>query len=508
MKVGNKIIGLAIGQKSILIAEVAARGEHHVVHRVAEFVFPEGLSMSTPDKTGAALRGFMRSNQFSTKDVIFGLPAKRMVTRRKDVPPTTADLAASTLRVQAEGEFSSELDNLIMDFAGTTSEKEPTTVLLIATNKVLVDECEALARAAGLKDHAITSTTVALGRATSRLPGGDGLVLSLGPNGAELVVQHGLDPAHLKHLNVLAETDSLPALAAEIRRTMAAIPQNGSPLKMALWNLTGVVNPENVLQQRLSMPVTTPAVSNLVTTEVGEVQKYAPAIALALSALETAALPVDFLHSRLAAPKEPSLSMEKKLGIAAGILLAGFVAFAYIDMNNQTDKLAELRNIQRENKNEVDDANAEIQRYDTAQAWLRLDKEKTTVGSPIRAALFDQMMLDLTNLFMQGTNSAGGNTIWATDVACKVSDPYTWEVKGKSVNQVYPDNVLRAMRNSARFSDSKLAIAMESKAASRTDQGPALYNFVLSFTYQGVGYKPPATSPAARGAAPKPSSDL
>ena len=121
MKVGNKILGLAVGPRSILVAEVAARGERHVVNRCAEFVFPEGLAMSAPDKMGAALRGFLRAQQFSTKDVIFGLPAKRMVTRRKEMPPATKAVAANTLRIQAEGEFSSELDNLVMDFAGTVS---------------------------------------------------------------------------------------------------------------------------------------------------------------------------------------------------------------------------------------------------------------------------------------------------------------------------------------------------------------------------------------------------
>jgi len=321
VKVGSKILGLAVGQRSILVAEVATRGERHVVSRCAEFVFPEGMAMSDADKTGAAFRGFLRANQFSTKDVVFGLPAKRLVTRRKDVPPTTPAAAAMTLRVQAEGEFSSELDDLVMDFAGTVSEKGPTTVLLVATNKVLLDECEAVARVAGLKVHAITSTTVALGRATSRLPGGDGMVLSLGPNGAELVIQQGLDPSHLRHLNVMAGADSLPALAAEIRRTMAAIPQNGTPMTLALWNIGGMANPESMLEQRLSMPVSTPAVSNLALTEGIDAQRFAPAVALALSALESAALPVDFLHSRLAPPKPPGLSMPKMMRFKASVEL-------------------------------------------------------------------------------------------------------------------------------------------------------------------------------------------
>lgn len=496
MKVGNKILGLAVGHRSIVIAEVATKGDHHVVNRCAEFVFSEGLTMSSPGRMGEELHNFLRTHQFSSKDAVFGLPAKRLVTRRKEVPPASMAMAANTLRVQAEGEFSSELDDLIMDFAGAPSEKVATTVLLMATNRALVGECEALARAAGLRIHGITSTTAALGRATSRLPGGDGMVLSLGPNGAELVFQHGLDPAHLRHLNVTTGADSIPALAAEIRRTIAAIPQNGTPMTLALWNAGAAQNAENVLEQRLSIPVTAPEVSKLALTNLAEAQKFAPAVALALAGLEPKGLAVDFLHSRLAPPKAPGLSMEKKLGIAGGILLAGLVAFAYIDLNNEQTRLAEVKKVKKAHQARVDIANAEILRYKTAEAWLRLDKDASTVSSPVRAALFVAMMRDLTQLFPQQPN-----TIWATDVACKVSDPYKWEVKGKASSTAYADSVHSAMLRSSLFSDSQLNINVETAAPGQRGSGQTLWNFVLTFTYQGVGYKAPV-APAVK-AAPK-----
>ena len=168
-----------MGRRAFTWRKCRPSGDSYAVSICAEFVFPEGLSLSTPDKLGHEMQKFLKANRFSTKEVVIGLPAKRLVTRRKEIPAASPALAASTLRLQAEGEFSSELDNLIMDFAGASSTAEPTTVLLIATNKVLVDECKAMAEAAGLRVDAITSTTAALGRATSRLPGGDGLVLNM-----------------------------------------------------------------------------------------------------------------------------------------------------------------------------------------------------------------------------------------------------------------------------------------------------------------------------------------
>ncbi|HEY4328152.1 MAG TPA: pilus assembly protein PilM, partial [Phycisphaerae bacterium] len=368
MKVGNKILGMAVGQKSIHIAEVSSKGSSYAVSVCAEFVFPEGLSLSTPDKLGHELQKFLKAKQFSTKEVVMGLPAKRLVTRRKEIPAANAATAATVLRVQAEGEFSSELDNLIMDFAGTPSIAEPSTVLLIATNKVLVDECRTMAEAAGLRVAAITSTTAALGRATSRLPGGDGLVLNMGPTGAELVIQHGLLPAHLRHLNMAGGGESVSMLANEIRRTVAAIPRNGTPMTLALWNSSEAENPQSVLEQRLAMPVTMPNVTNLVSTGSQDTRGYAPAVALALSAMESG-LAVDFLHSRLAPPKAAGMSLQKRLAILGGIVVVSIVGYGYYDLSN---KQADLDNVQAsitKQSKPVAIADQQIQRFDAARSW-------------------------------------------------------------------------------------------------------------------------------------------
>ena len=77
-------------------------------------------------------------------------------------------------------------------------------------------------------------------------------------------------------------------------------------------------------------------------TETPNTEGFAPAIALALAALEPAGLPVDFLHSRMAPPKVPAMSNAKKLGIAGGVLLAGRAAFAYMDWNGKATRLADL----------------------------------------------------------------------------------------------------------------------------------------------------------------------
>ncbi|HVT82559.1 MAG TPA: pilus assembly protein PilM [Phycisphaerae bacterium] len=490
MSVGSKVLGLAVGQKSILVAEVQHKGDRHLVSKYGEFVFPEGISLSQPEKLGQAFRDFLRGKGFSTRDAVIGLPAKRLVTRRKEIPAASPAIAASTLRLQAEGEFSSELDNLIMDFAGTPSATEPTSVLLIATKKVVVDECELMAQTAGLKVHAVTSTTVALGRATSRLPGGDGLVLDLGSSGAELVIQHGTDPAHIRHLNVAPTGDALGLLAGEIRRTMASIPRNGTPQTLAVWNTGSSENPESILEQRLSIPVTSPGLDKLVSTDGSDARAYVPAIAVALMAMESSGPAIDFLHSRLAPPKEPAMSPQKKLAYAGALLLTVLVALGYKDLS---DKDAELKSLQAQNalKKNVDavtNAKAEIRRYEDAVNWM--PKGPTYIA----------VMTDLTDLFMRVNPNTSRGSVWVKEL--NYTGNNTWELKGECTDQSLAQQLRIKMLDNANYADGlpkrfdKPGLPNVAVIPPARGETTSTVTFTLTFTYV------PATT--ATAAATKP----
>jgi hypothetical protein len=463
VKPGNKIIGLAIGQRSFLLAEVAPRAGRNTVQHFAEFIFPEGLTLSTPEPLGAALGQFLKSRRFSTRDVVFGLPAKRLITRSKEIPPATPGVAASTLRLQAEGEFSSELDNLVMDFAGTPSTVEATKVLLIATNRESIEQCETIARAAGLRVVGVTSTTTALGRATSRLPGGDGWVLNLGEAGAEVVVQHGQDPAHLRHLNVAdsASPESVGALAGEIRRMMASIPRNGTPMTLAMWKSpsNGQGLPGNLLEQRLSIPVTTPELRTIVATDNPEAEAYAPAVALALSALEPAGLPVDFLHSRLAPPPPPKISRRKLAAYLITILAVLLFAGAFLQISARSRDLETLTEANRKNVDLVKTITAEQKRLEDAKKWMP------------KGPHFVNVLRDVTILFPRRSN-----TIWV-DRLNNLRDATGWEVDGKTTNERFARELLNAMLDrSDKFSGAKLTSMTK-------DPTGDLYSFRLQFTY-------------------------
>ncbi len=430
----GKILGMALSQKSILIAEIGTKADAPAVQHLAEFVYPEGLSLEQPVELGQAFKQFLRGQKFSTREAIIGLPAKRLVTRRKDVPPAEPAIAASMLRLQAEGEFSSEPDALVMDFAGTTSTTATSSVLLIAATRASIDQCAAMSKAAGLKLLGVTVTAAALGRATSRVPGGDGVVVSLAQGGAELVVQHGEAATQVRHLNVGDATaaESLGLLVGEIRRTVAALPRNGSPLTLAVWNSTeGTQSAGSVLEQRLSMPVTMPDLRSIVTTDETGMNRFAPAVAVALAGLDAAALPVDFLHSRLAPPRETSSKRKLVWGIAiaATVLLAALIVLLSYDSAK-----AQLAR----DKAKLDSMSGAVEEAKTAQARLEFAR-KWAPGTPLAVAC----LRDLTKLFPEE------NSIWITGFSLHPNR--TGELLGKASNSRQVLNLLDQMNATPVF---------------------------------------------------------
>ncbi len=399
------------------------------------------------------------------------------VTRRKEVPPAEAVVAASMLRLQAETEFSSEPDGLMMDFAGETSPAATTSVLLVAATRASVDQCVTMAKVAGIKLHGVTVSAAALGRATSRVPGGDGVVVSLAPGGAELVVQHGDAPTQLRHLNVGDATaaESMGLLVGEIRRTVAALPRNGSPLTLAVWNSTETedvaTSPGNILEQRLNMPVTTPDLRSIVTTGETGMNRYAPAVAIALAALDADRLPIDFLHSRLAPPRERSNKRQLVWGIIIAALLLLTVGYFVLDYNNATAKLAGDKARLDAMKDELDIAKAARNRLDIAR--------KSAPGVPIDVAC----MRDLTNLF------PNENSIWVTGLYLHPN--HTGELLGKAGSSQQVLHLLDLMNETKMFGGSPgTATAPATPGAKWTDardeannRNGNIVSFTISFVY-------------------------
>lgn len=453
----SKVLGLAIGPTSMHLAEVAIHGEKYAIERVAEFVYPAGISPENPAGLGQALRQFLRTNNFTTRDTVIGLPAKWLVTRRKEVPPASPEMAAGTLRLQAEGEF----DDLVMDFCGQTSRSQATAVLLIATGQKHIDGCVSMAAAAGLRLRAISATAAALGRVTQRLTGESGLVLSLSGGGAELIVNLDQAPEQLRHVPVNDPgVENMGMLVGEIRRTLASLSRNGTPLTLALWDDAPDSATGKLLADRLGMPVTSPSFKTMAPSARGATDGYGPPVALALSALDPAGLPVDFLHSRLAPPKVRTNKRPILIGIAAGAALVLAVVGGVVDLNLKQAQFDKLHADSAAQAKEVATAQTAANRLAEARRW--------TTRKPRYVAC----LRDLTALFPEE------GTIWATNMSLGANDKGTLTGKAGGEPQV------RALKDRMLASKQFTEVTPDIHEGSRSAAGVPETTFTINFTYR------------------------
>lgn len=442
----SKLLGIAMGPQSLSVAELAAHGTDIKVVRAAEFVYPEGISPETPATLGQALATFLRQEGFGARIAIMGLSAKWLVTRRRTVPPAPPRIAAASLRLYAEGEFSSELADLAIDFAGLTSAAATTSVLVVATGKSHIDNCQTAARAAGLRLRAVTATGGAMALVSSLDAADNGLVLCLGRDEAELVVRQNGMPTQIRRVALLDSDRTDPSsLIGELRRTLAGLSAEEKPASLGLW---GDAEPcailKGAVEDRLHMKVETPALKG-VSLENASDGRFASAIAVGLVGMQGAPGAVDFLDSRLVAPPERTNRPSVIWGsIAAGVIVVGIGA-AWFHLQQQKNELADMKTWMDANKTAIEQAEKAANRLAIAQSWFG--------GKP----RFLACMGDLTALFPDE------GSIWATTVTLRqdvsnqeaASKTVSGSVSGRAANQQQALALSDSLQNSKRFVDVK-----------------------------------------------------
>lgn len=370
----KKILGLAVGERSLLAAEMTA-GDQPAVRQVLEFVYPDEVTTHDPAALGKALGHFLHEHHFTARAAIVGLPARWLVVKPKEVPPADAATLSEMLRLQAEGEFSSELKDLVYDYASAPDAADARTVLLIATPRRHVEAAVTMCEAARIQCVAVTASAMTLGEATARsLPKG-GAVLAVGPLGAELTLQGSGVATAIRHLR--ASVQDKP-FVGELRRTLSMLPRTGGSSELILWDGEGM--DAGALGQSLGVPVrngnlpslgvgTDGAASNGSNLSNGSGARYAPAVALALAGLEERRPPVDFLHSRLAV-KKTSRIPRWAVGVTllAIAIIVGCV-YAYTDLQRQEKSLDDKKAQLDRMKDSITSAKSFVSTVTFAQGW-------------------------------------------------------------------------------------------------------------------------------------------
>lgn len=373
----NKVLGLALGERSMQVAEVSAvaTADKPEARLLAEFEYPAGVTFQDPPAMGAALAEFLRQKGFTAKQVVIGLPARLLLVKTKEVPPADAATVSDLLRLQAEGEFSSELRDLVFDYAGEPTTERSQNVLLVATQQRYMELAEQLCEAAKLQLISVTSSAAALGAVTTRAATNkNAVVLALTPHAAELSALNAGQPTSLRHLRPPGQGGQEPLFLSELRRAVSMLPMNGSSggREMIVWD--GADVDAETFGENLGLPVRfgdlpVLGVRTADATRNGAGRKYAPAVALAMAAVSGQRMPVDFLHSRLAPPAVRVVQPWMVWGAVAALVLVALGVWGYASLLSQRKAFADATAKFAGMTDHVKTATANVSRVTFAERW-------------------------------------------------------------------------------------------------------------------------------------------
>lgn len=475
----KKVLGVALGERSLIAAEVVLAGEQPQVTAVGELAYPEGVSVTSTEELARLLSGLLRERGFTARQAVVGLPAKWLVVRPKEVPPADAQTVTEMLRLSAESEFPSDIKDLVYDFAGTVGDAQAKSVLMMATPQKYVDAAVAVCEAARLQAVAVTSSAVALGEATARTMAKDPLVLAVTPAGAEMTVQTGSAASAIRHLRA---PEPQPPFVSELRRAMLTAVSNGrAGRELILWDGAGIG--ASGLGEDLGMTVRSgdlPAlgVETPATSANGSGRKYAAAVALGLTGIGLGEESVDFLHSRLAPPKEQRVPRWAITGGLAVLVLVALAIFAYADIQQLQSTLSKKQAEFDAQKTRLDTAEAFVSKVSFAQAWHGGNPRYLACLQDLTNAVPEDMQTYMTSVVIHEAPKPQQTSGTAKPKLPQPGDvrPLQVQIFGKTENQERINLLLGRLQHAPNFTDAQLG---NSSANARERN----WTFTITMTY-------------------------
>jgi len=470
----RKVLGLALEERCILVAEMRIAGGRCEVKQAAEFAFPPGVSVEDPARLGRLLREFLRGNRFGAKHAVVGIPAKWLLAKEKTVPPARAEAVAGILRMQAERDFSSDVTDLVIDYADGANSGRSRLVLLMATSREKLGQVVAMAQRAGLKLQSVTSSIMVLASAaTGQPPQASGYTLYLRPHYAELTVQAGGHFRLVRHLPAASSASERPGLEGisdQMRRVVSLLPGGQAttePEWCVIWDGAGL-EPDALhsLGERLSLEAkASDGLSSLGITKTcfaheEQGRRFAAAAALGLAGARPGLLAIDFLHSRLAPRRKRAVGRRLAWALAVAAALVVASVFLLLDWREGKEQVAELKDRLAEMSEDLEAARGVIEKVSLARGWFD------------RGPRFLDCLRGLTLAF-----PAEGK-IWTTSLALR--EDMRGVVSGRSLDERSVLEVLDRLKGGGAFSDVKLLYMREAGRSSRE------VSFAISFAFAGT----------------------
>lgn len=465
------ILGLAVDEFGVGVAEVGVRSGRPEIRRVGRCVFEEKLGTDNARSLGQALRQFLRANHFSLKETAVGIPTKWVVAREATAPPASADAVAGMLGIEAERTFSLNAGDLIFDYCGRTGPSQSSKVMLLAARRQMVDRIKELIAAAGLRAQSITVSALAFGS----VPSSDALAQRYGiyarPTYCEFWGQLDGAPRVLRHVAMPATngqpSDQARRLTSAVQqlRMVSSPPDPSGPYEVTVYNDAHLS--EGVLNQLRAQlgPEATVTDGNAALASAGlpsaESSEAIAAATVALAATGPEKPAIDFLNPRIGRKKKTSPRKRMATwGVIAGVVLLGAVGAVIAAWQSKRADMVLYREQLELISDDVAVARNVRDRLAYASSWTSRDPR------------FLECLLQLTLAFPASPR------VWATSLA--VSETAEGSLVGRAVDEQSLYEVLNNIKDNEAFAD---VMMMYLRDAGGSAQEKA---FAIKFKFQGM----------------------
>jgi hypothetical protein len=436
------ILGLAIDEFGIVAAEVTTRSGRPEIRHVGQLTFSEKLSSENVNDRAGQLKTFLRTNHFSSRHVVIGIPLKWVVAKEMMAPAANADAVAGMLGIQAERAFSLNSSELIFDYYGSTSTSESSRVMLLAARRQMVEQIKEMAVSAGLHLQAVTVSALAFDGGQSSNSSRQRYGLYARPTYCEFWSQSNGRLQTIRHVPIPNSNGSGPdhadLLTSAIQKQVRLMPQQDQspPYEVTLYDASGLsTGVINRLDKQLRPQITLADGRTSVLAGMSDQAEHAKSIAaaaVAMAAVRAAGPEIDFLNPRIGAKK---VSSRKKAltwvaaGAAACVLVLGLIA---LDWQLKKHDIANYKADLEVMKPQVDSAKQLVDRVAYAKSWL------------LQEPRFLERLKKLTLVFPQRPNSA-----WVGNLT--MTEQGGGSMTGKASDQATALDIIRQLREDTTF---------------------------------------------------------
>ena len=458
----GKMLGVAMGDRTIFLAEVSVSGHGAKLLRAAEFSTPEGLALDDPGPLGRALLEFLRQQGFSARNAVVGVPARWLLSAERAFPRAAGAALAGMVRLDAERRFATDMDSLVCDYTDGAATDKGVRLLVTAVARKKAEQVLAMLQSARLKPRAMVPTCLALTSSVD-LPCPSELALLLRPDHVEAVVRSSGYPSAIRHAPLPAPASTpkegpastawAKALAAEALRLASLLPGTDSA-RVVIWNGVGLTS-DDVLKA-IGPPSGWRAELGPRLADLGieppdadptAYERFAGAAALALTGARVGGLPVDFLHSKMATRKKSKNG--RRVAWAAVLAVAALAAAAglFAEWRRGERELAFLQERLAAMAPDIEAAQQVVDHVTQARLWTD------------RRPRFLEPLRDLTLAF------PAEGSIWVTSLA--IRGDMRIVISGKAADERSVLGLLDGIRRNASFDGAKLLYMRETTGSRR-----------------------------------------